>query len=178
MDLKVSRQTVQQATVNKLRAAILNGYFKPGGRLVEAELCRSMGVSRTSISEALRRLEAERLVTNVPNRGLSVASISWEEAEQIYQVRAMLEGEAMALFAVRASPEHLRTMRAALRDFEVAVNRNDSVARLEATTLFYDVMLAGCGNSVIAELLQGLVARINFPRAFDVAARPCEAERR
>ena len=62
------------------------------------------GVSRTSIREALRSLAAEKLVTIVPNRGPSVTRISWEEADAIYQVRALLEGEAMALLARRIEP--------------------------------------------------------------------------
>ena len=90
MDLKVAPQTVHTQTTTKLRNAILSGYFKPGQRLVEAELCELMSVSRTSVREALRRLEAEKLITIVPNRGPSVSAITWEEAKDIYDVRADL----------------------------------------------------------------------------------------
>jgi DNA-binding GntR family transcriptional regulator len=165
MDLKVAPLTVLLLTVNKLRDAILRGHFKPGHRLVESELCRQVGVSRTSIREALRRLEAEKLVTIVPNKGPSVSVISWPEAEQIYQVRGLLEGEAAALFAPRATPADIAQMRAALAEFSKSVAEDDPIGRLESTTRFYQVILAGCGNSVIREILEGLVARINFLRA-------------
>lgn len=165
MDLKVAPQTVHIQTATKLRDAILTGYFKPGARLVEANLCELMNVSRTSVREALRRLEAERLIVIIPNRGPSVAKISWEEAEQIYQVRAMLEGEAAAMFATRASRDDLKKMRAALDAFAEAAAENDAMGRLNATSQFYEVMLGGCGNQVIREMLDHLVARINFLRA-------------
>lgn len=165
MDLTILPQTVQQQTANKLRDAIMTGYFKPGERLVEANLCDMMKVSRTSIREALRRLEAERLIVMVPNRGPSVAEITWEEAEQIYEARAILEGEAAARFATRATPDELKLMRKALDAFARAAENDNPIGRLEATSRFYDVLLTGCGNRVIREMLDGLIARINFLRA-------------
>ena len=165
MDLRIAPQTVHSQTANRLRDAIVTGYFKPGERLVEATLCELMNVSRTSVREALRRLEAERLIVIVPNRGPSVAEISWEDAEQIYQVRALLEGEAAAMFAARATPIDIKKMRKALDAFAEAAADNDAIGRLNATGQFYDVLLAGCGNRIIREILDGLVARINFLRA-------------
>lgn len=165
MDLRIAPQTVHSQTANRLRDAIVTGYFKPGERLVEATLCELMNVSRTSVREALRRLEAERLIVIVPNRGPSVAEITWEDAEQIYQVRALLEGEAAAMFAARATPVDIKKMRKALDAFAEAAADNDPIGRLSATGQFYDVLLAGCGNRIIREMLDGLVARINFLRA-------------
>ena len=165
MDLKVEPQTVQIQTANKLRNAILSGYFGPGQRLVEADLCATMKVSRTSVREALRRLEAEKLVTIVPNRGPSVAEISWADAKEIYQVRELLEGEAAALFAQRATSEQKREMAQALNAFVEAEQADDAIGRLNSTSRFYDVMQRGCGNAILCELLQGLLARINFLRA-------------
>ncbi|MDB5866480.1 MAG: GntR family transcriptional regulator [Betaproteobacteria bacterium] len=165
MDLKVEPRTVQVQTANKLRDAILSGYFKPGQRLVESELCERMEVSRTSMREALRGLEAEKLITIIPNRGPSVAEITWEEAKAIYDVRAILEGEAAALFSQCATTEQRRVMTQALAAFAEAAEANDAMGRLTSTGRFYEVMLQGCGNSIISELLQGLVARINFLRA-------------
>jgi DNA-binding GntR family transcriptional regulator len=165
VDLKIEPQTVQIQTANRLRDAILSGYFKPGQRLVEADLCEMMQVSRTSIREALRRLEAERLVTIIPNRGPSVAEITWEEAQEIYDVRAILEGEVAALLAERATPQQKREMAQALAAFVEADEADEAIGRLTTTSHFYDVMLRGCGNSIIREMLQGLVARITFLRA-------------
>ncbi len=163
--LKVMPVTVTAQTVSKLRDAILSGVFKPGERLLEQNLCEWMGVSRTSVREALRRLEAERLITITPNRGPSVTEITWEEAQSIYDVRAVLEGEAVARFAERASPAQLSEMKLALADFDRAVSMDTPLDRLAATERFYSIILKGCGNAVIGEIIQGLVARINFLRA-------------
>ena len=163
--LKVMPVTVTGQTVSKLRDAILSGVFKPGERLLEQNLCDWMGVSRTSVREALRRLEAERMITITPNRGPSVTEITWDEARSIYEVRALLEGEAVALFAERAAPAQLSAMKLALADFDRAVSMNAPLDRLAATERFYSVILTGCGNPVIAEIIQGLVARINFLRS-------------
>jgi DNA-binding GntR family transcriptional regulator len=164
-DLRVLPVTVQAQTVAKLRDAILTGVFRPGERLVEADLCARIGVSRTSLREALRRLEAERLITIVPNRGPSVTEIGWPEARQIYDVRAVLEAEAAALFARRATPPQLQALGSAMAEFETAVRANNALRRLATTERFYRVILEGCGNQVIVELLQGLLARITFLRA-------------
>lgn len=163
--LKISPVTVTSQTVSKLRDAILEGVFKPGERLLEQNLCDWIGVSRTSVREALRRLEAERLIVITPNRGPSVAEVKWPEARAIYEVRALLEGEAVALFAARATAAELTEMKMALADFDRAVSMDVPLGRLAATAKFYSVILNGCGNPVISEMIQGLVARITFLRA-------------
>jgi DNA-binding GntR family transcriptional regulator len=163
--LRVMPITVTGQTVSKLRDAILSGAFKPGERLLEQNLCDWMGVSRTSVREALRRLEAERLITITPNRGPSVTEITREEAESIYKVRALLEGEAAALFAENVTAAQLGEMKLALADFDRAVSLDEPLGRVATTERFYAVILAGCGNPIIAEIIQSLVARINFLRA-------------
>lgn len=165
MDLRVSVSTVQKVAVEKLRAAILAGVFQPGDRLVETDLCKRLGVSRPSLREALRSLEAEGLVLIIPNRGPQIPVLSWQDAEEIYRVRALLEGEAAALCAERATPTHIEGMRAALSEFDKAVKRDDSARRLTATSEFYRFMQLGGGSSLIDAMLQRLLARINFLRA-------------
>ena len=84
--LRIKRQTttLRQQVLEALRNAILDFQFKPGDRLVERELCAMTGVSRTSVREALRHLESEGLVENVANRGPTVATLTVEDARQIY----------------------------------------------------------------------------------------------
>lgn len=165
MDLKILPKTVQLETIKKLREAIMWSHFKPGERLVEANLCKQLGVSRTSVREALRVLSAEKLIVIIPNKGPSVAQISWNETEQIYRVRALLEGEAAALAAGRISDEDIDRMRHAFAEFKGAVKASDAAARINATADFYEVIIRGSGNQVIGDVLHGLLARINFLRA-------------
>ena len=165
MDLRVSVVTVQQRAAEKLRAALFAGIFQPGDRLIEADLCSRLGVSRSSLREALRTLEAEHLVTIVPNKGPSVSTVEWHDADDIYRVRALLEGEAAAQFAKRATAKEIRRMNAALRAFREADKMGNVVGRLSSTSDFYDVIMQGCGNRIIESVLQRLVARITFLRA-------------
>jgi DNA-binding GntR family transcriptional regulator len=175
MELRISIQSVQQQAVEKLRTAILAGVFKPGDRLIEADLCARLGVSRPSVREALRSLEAEGLVVMLPNRGPHIPVLTWDQAEAIYQVRALLEGEAAALCAKRGRREHFDGMRAALATFEKAVRDDDGAGRLSATADFYRIMQQGAGNSVIDDLLRRLLARVNFLRAQSMS-RPGRAK--
>ncbi|WPE24333.1 GntR family transcriptional regulator [Shinella zoogloeoides] len=164
IDLRVSPKTVQQQAVEKLRGAIISGMFKPGDRLLEAELCDLLGVSRPSVREALRSLEAERLVSLIPNKGPYIPILTWEHATEIYQVRAVLEGEAAALAAGRSSAEDIRAMRAALQEFEQSVQDDDAAKQVSSTARFYEDLFRLSGNRIIEETLTGLLARINFMR--------------
>lgn len=170
MDLKIAPTSVQQETVRKLREAIMIGHFKPGERLVEASLSESLGVSRPSLREALRVLAAEQLVVITPNRGPSVARIEWDEASQIYQARALIEGEIAALAARHATEEELRLMQDALKRFEIAVTQSEPAQRVAATTDFYDAIIAAGRNQVLGGLIRGLLARINFLRGQTMAS--------
>jgi DNA-binding GntR family transcriptional regulator len=155
---------VRAQVVANLRAAILSGRFRPGERLVETTLCATLHVSRTSLREALRQLEAERLVTITPFKGPTVSVMTVAEAEEIYEVRELLEGHAAELFAARAKKQDIAAMRAALDKFEEAVKAEDAAGRIAFTDDFYQVLLQGCGNRVVVEMLDGLHARVNFLR--------------
>ncbi|MBS0233412.1 MAG: GntR family transcriptional regulator [Proteobacteria bacterium] len=165
MDLKVLTQTVQGQAVRNLREAITSGIFQPGDRLVEAEMCARLGISRPSLREALRSLEAERLIVMVPNKGPHIPILSLEEAKAIYEVRALLEGEAAALFAGKATVAALEAMKRALAGFDAATKQEDLQAQLETTRQFYEQILSGCGNRIIEEMLSTLTARITFLRS-------------
>lgn len=176
MDLKVLTQTVQGQAVRNLREAITSGMFQPGDRLVEAEMCARLGISRPSLREALRSLEAERLIVIVPNKGPHIPILSLEEAKQIYDVRALLEGEAAALFASRATVAALDIMKRALAQFDAATKEEDLSGQLETTRQFYEQMLGGCGNRIIEEMLNTLTARITFLRSKSMS-QPGRAQR-
>jgi len=165
VELRIAVKSVQQHAVEKLRGAILDGFFKPGDRLVETDLCARLGISRPSLREALRSLESEGLIELIPNRGPQVPVLTWTKAEEIYRVRALLEGEAAALCAKRANPEQIDGLRRALADFEQAVRKEDSARRLSATAEFYRIMQQAAGNTLVDDLLRRLLARINMLRA-------------
>jgi DNA-binding GntR family transcriptional regulator len=165
-NLAVMREapTLRELTTAKLREAILSLHFKPDQHLVERELCEKTGVSRTSVREALRQLEAEGLVERRGNRGLFVATITREEAQQVYEVRAALEPEMARLFAERAEARDLRALEDAFRDLEKAGQKNNVRSSVEAYDRFYDVLLSGSRNDLARRFLRTLRARITFLR--------------
>jgi DNA-binding GntR family transcriptional regulator len=177
VDLRVNRKTVQQGTVEKLRDAILAGMFQPGDRLVEATLCVSLGVSRPSLREALRSLQAERLIEIVPNRGPQIPILSWKDAEEIYEVRALLEGEAAARCAVFISEKDLTALSTALETLRRAVKSGSAADKIRFTAEFYAIILRTCENKIIEQVLESLLARINFLRArsMSLPGRPKKA---
>lgn len=156
---------LRQQVVTALRKSIVDGVFSPGERLIERELCELTGVSRTSVREALRHLEAEGLVKVLVNRGPVVAEITPEEAEHIYEVRAALEGLAGRLFAERASNDAIDQLEDAFRTLKDIVSGGGSPSDIrEATTQFYDIFLGACGNEIVANLVRSLSARVVFLR--------------
>jgi DNA-binding GntR family transcriptional regulator len=174
--MRVSAQAapVRHQTVINLRQAILEGRFQPGDRLYEQKLCDMMGVSRTSIREALRQLESEGIVTIIANRGPVVTEVTLQAAEDIYQVRELLEGLAADLFARRADDKAIKALEAAVSNLEKCIQRKDFGALLKRKNEFYDILLGGCGNQVVHTLLNSLLARVSVLRGISLsrAERP------
>jgi DNA-binding GntR family transcriptional regulator len=165
MDMKVIPQGVQAQAVRMLREAIISGHFEPGEHLIEADLCTRLGVSRPSVREALRSLEAERLVVMMPNRGPMIPVLTLDEAREIYYVRAMLEGEAASLAASRVTAAATARMKLALDAFDQAVKANDAAALVTTTRAFYQEIFDSCGNRIIAEVASVLTDRVTFLRS-------------
>lgn len=164
--LQIERQnaSLRFQVEEKLRQAIAAGRFKPGDRLIERELCALIGVGRTSIREALRQLEAEGLVTSYPHKGPMVTVISYDEAEQLYKVRAILESFAGQLFAERGSVDDIAALLKAVAAFEAAVTDGSNPRLSAAKNAFYDCLMTGSGNVFARQMLTSLHNRINLLR--------------
>ena len=156
--------TVRSMVEQKLREAIMTGTFKPGQRLIERELCEMTGVSRPSIREALRRLEADGMVTTIAHRGPVVSTISHKEAKQLYAARAVLEGFAGRECARLCDPVIVSRIGGALARLKTAASAGDIRACLEAKTEFYAAMITGCDNGFIERMLRPLHDRITLLR--------------
>ncbi len=166
MNLQIPRQaaTLRLLVEDKIRNAIATGHFKPGQRLIERELCEQMGVGRTSVREALRQLEAEGLVVTIPHRGPEVSSINADEARQLYEVRALLEGFAGRAFAERGSDADIARLKEAVAGFRKAAEGDDRATLVEAKTRFYSVLMEGADNMFIRQSLTALHNRITLLR--------------
>ena len=132
--------------VEKLRQAIVDGHFAPGARLIERDLCDLLGVSRTLVREALRQLEAEGHVENVLYRGPIVAATSADEARQLYEIRAVLEGWAAKQCAEHASDEDLNELFRLVEELAAAEQRGDLKQMLDVLDTFHEKLLQACGQ--------------------------------
>jgi DNA-binding GntR family transcriptional regulator len=157
--------TLRTMVEDRLRMTILTGHFESGQRLVERELCELFGVGRTSVREALRQLEAEGLVTTIPHKGPTVSRVDYDDAEQIYAVRALLEGYAGEQFARHASAEEIMKLGRAVELFEAAAQVKSPKELLSAKDEFYSIMLDGCGNAFVKQMLNLLHNRVNLLRS-------------
>lgn len=166
LDLDLSREVVslRQRVTDKLRQAILAGRFGPGQRLIERDLWQSLGISRPVLREALQHLQAEGLISMVPHKGPVVASLSADEARELYEVRGALEALAGAGFARNASDEQIARLRKALEFLRVPDASASTEALLAAKNAFYDILLEGCGNRVIGQMLTQLTNRVTLLR--------------
>lgn len=166
MNFKVSKRnsTLRGQVEDKIRAAIREGHFVPGQRLVERELCELLDVSRTSVREALRHLEAEGLINVVPHKGPTVAVMDKQEAQQLYELRALLEGYAGEQFALTGSDELKTKLGSALSEFDQIAESGTSGELLAAKAGFYKLLLEGCGNVFVGQTLESLYNRIALLR--------------
>lgn len=165
-DLSITREaaSLRLLVENRLRTAISTGTFKPGQRLIERELCEQTGVGRTSIREALRQLEAEGLVATVPHRGPVVSTITADEAKQLYELRAMLEGFAGRECARKRDPRILARLRRQFEIMKQVARQPDRSDLIAAKTEFYAAMLEGCGNVFVQRFLNMLLNRVTLLR--------------
>ncbi|MBB5751422.1 GntR family transcriptional regulator [Prosthecomicrobium pneumaticum] len=161
---------LREQVTERLRTAIATGRFPPGARLVERELCALLGVSRTSLREALRELQADGLVTLQPNKGLSVAIVTAEIARSIYEVRAMLEGLAARLFARNASAAQIAAIGASVERLADIYAAFDAEAFIAAKAEFYEILLEGAGNPVAADMLRRVHTRVSQLRVVSVSS--------
>jgi len=147
-----------------LRMAVQTGALEPGARLVEKDLCHELNVSRTSLREALRELEAEGLVES-GQRGLVVARITPDEARNIYNVRAALEGLVAEQFAQLSGGSDQLALDHVVKCLALAYENNDFPAIISEKDRFYEVLCLGAKNMVVLDLLTRLNSRINNLRS-------------
>jgi GntR family transcriptional regulator, trigonelline degradation regulator len=164
--LQVNRamSTLRQQVTTTLRQAILAGRFAPGARLIERELCESLGVSRPLVREALQLLQGEGLILHTPHKGPTVATISPSEARDIYAVREVLEALAGEGFARHATDAQIATLRRDLDFLATPAASATTDALLAAKNAFYATLLEGCGNAVVGQMLTQLNNRITLLR--------------
>jgi len=150
-------EDVYMSTVDDLRGLILGGHYAPGDRLGEVELAEALGVSRTPVRDALRRLQAEGLVEITVNKGARVVTYPRAELETIFELRARIEGLAVrqaAAVATERDADRLHDLAADLAE-HAARHEFDAVYRLNAD--FHQALVELGGSQVLAQSISSLV---------------------
>ncbi len=163
--------TLRERTADAIRQAIADHRLPPGAHLKEREICEMLGVSRTSVREALRHLESEQLIETVPHRGPVVVSLTEEDARDLYKVRAVLEGVVGEQFALNASDEQVALLRRLARGMSKSARKDTPQATLGIIADFYKVLFDGSKNRVCAQIVQSLNTRISIFRRLSLASK-------
>ena len=159
MDFEVTMNEylpLRDVVFNTLRRAILRGELKPGERLMEIQLANKLGVSRTPIREAIRKLELEGLVLMIPRKGAEVAEITEKNLRDVLEVRRSLEELAIDLACQRIQEEELETLREAQKEFAAAIAAGDAMEIAQTDEKFHEIIYSGTGNQKLMQILSNL----------------------
>ena len=147
---------LRDVVFNTLRQAILKGELKPGERLMEIALAERLGVSRTPIREAMRKLEQEGLVVMIPRRGAQVANITEKDLNDVLEVRIALENVAIEKACARMTEEEMRRLWLAAKEFEHTIAEGNLVKLAEADVAFHEVIYQASDNKRLNQVLNNL----------------------
>ena len=147
---------LRDVVFNTLRQGILKGELEPGERLMEIQLAERLGVSRTPIREAIRKLELEGLVLMIPRKGAEVAKISARSLRDVLEVRRALEELAIELACQRMSEEEVGNLQKAQEDFKNAIAEGDAMKIAETDEHYHDVIYEGTQNAKLIQMLNNL----------------------
>ena len=147
---------LRDVVFNTLRQAILRGELKPGERLMEIQLANKLGVSRTPIREAIRKLELEGLVLMIPRKGAEVAEITEKSLRDVLEVRRALEELAVELACEKITPEQIQELKDAAASFRDSLQEGDITRIAEADVKFHDVIYLATDNQKLIQLLNNL----------------------
>ena len=158
--------SLAEQTYDFVKEAIISLRFAPGSPLLENQLSKQLGISRSPMREALARLEREGFVEIVPWRGARVQEISRRYVVELYQVRSSLEGTAARLAIPNLGREELEAIKKAMAEFALQIEGGDTAAFYRHEVEFHDLFVMRCGNDLLQRTLIGMRDHINRVRNY------------
>lgn len=152
---------LRDVVFENLRTAILEGNLKAGQRLMEVQLAEQLGVSRTPIREAIRKLELEGLVVMLPRKGAYVANMSFKDLIDVLEIRATLEGLAASLAAERRRDEDITELERVSKEFEVSVREANIDNVLKKDVEFHEKIFLMANNKKLYQLITSLWEQVH-----------------
>jgi len=156
-DMAVSPTPLREQIEEKLREAIISGYFPPGTHLSDKRLSETFQVSRPVVREAVRLLAAEGLIETIPHRGSFVRTMSADEAERFYDLRGVLEALAASLFAKNATDAEIEVLASLYERLRAEGPDLTGTQRLDLKQQFYNVLIMGARNHNLETMLHQML---------------------
>jgi DNA-binding GntR family transcriptional regulator len=151
-----SYKPLREVVYETLREAIRTGALTPGERLMEIQLAEELGVSRTPVREAIRKLELERFVVMLPRRGTYVANLSLKDINEVFEIRSALDGLAAGLAAERITEEELEQMERLLVEIADHIEKRNNMKIVEADEAFHDILYRASRNERLVGIIYNL----------------------
>lgn len=147
---------LREIVFESIREAIIDGKLKPGERVMEVQLAEKLGVSRTPVREAIRKLELEGLLIMEPRKGAYVTDVSLKDLVDVLEVRSSLEGLAASLAATRASEEEIEVLKEKAAQFKECIEKNDVQGMINKDTEFHEAILQAAKNKKLTSIIESL----------------------
>lgn len=154
-------KTLREVIFHTIREAIIMGELKPGERLMEVHLAQKMGVSRTPVREAIRKLELEGLVTMIPRRGAHVSELSAKDIMDVLEVRASLDGLATVLSAERIRESELRELDNTKKQFVLYAEKGNLMGSIKKDVEFHDIIYKSSRNDRLIQIVNNLREQVH-----------------
>jgi len=152
-DQKKENKSLTSLIFDKIREDILNDKYKTGEKIVEAKLADELGVSRTPVREALKQLELDGLIDNIPNRGVVVKGISKQDIEDIYTIREAIEGVGVRWAIERMEDEVLESLKEIYELMEFYTFKKDVDKIFELNTKFHETIYHATNSRYLEQIL-------------------------
>jgi DNA-binding GntR family transcriptional regulator len=164
-----SYKPLREMVSDTLREAIVAGTLKPGERLMEIQLAEELGVSRTPVREAIRKLELEGFVIMIPRRGTYVADLSIKDVNEVFEIRTALDVLAAGLAVERITEEELEQLERLLVQIGAYIELEDIEKIVEADGQFHDILYRASRNDRLVGIINNLREQFTRFRSISMA---------
>jgi len=155
-----ARKSLGEHVFDSLKQAIIRGNMSPGEWLVESHIADTLGISRTPVREAIHKLEREGLIERQPRGGFTVLGLTRDDIEETFGIRAILEGYAARLAAIKHQEKELALLERKIEEFEKCMQKKqlDNLTRIN--TEFHELLYALSKSPKLVHMINGLTDQI------------------
>ena len=151
-----ARKSLGEHVFDSLKQAIIRGNMSPGEWLVESHIADTLGISRTPVREAIHKLEREGLIERQPRGGFTVLGLTRDDIEETFGIRAVLEGYAARLAAIKHHKKELAPLEKKIEEFEKYLHQKEQTELTRINTEFHDLLYALSKSPKLVHMINGL----------------------